>query len=75
MNDKPTYAELLAVAREYREACCAAMRVLADLDIGTFIGAPAESYQQRFIDELHSLGITDGFGKRCDEILKRAAQA
>ncbi len=72
MPDKPTYDELVTALREYREACCAAMRVLADIDTGQLLGMPADTKIQRFADECHAIGLVDGFGKRNDDILKRA---
>ena len=66
--DKPTYDEVVTACKEYREGCCAAMRVIADIDRGL----PADTKIQRFVDECHAIGLVDGFGKRNDEILKRA---
>jgi len=75
---KPSYEEVVEVARQYREACCAAMRVIAEIDTGTLLdkaipGIRSETAQQLFIDEVHAIGLKDGFGKRCDDVLKRAA--
>jgi hypothetical protein len=62
---KPSYEEVVEGARQYREACCAAMRVLAN-------ASNAPRLMPKFTDELQRLGIEDGFGKRCDDVLKRA---
>ncbi len=64
---------LIASLKEMREAGCAAMRVVADLD-----GHPmlrAETREQRFVDELKAVGVTDGFGVRADKLLAALAQA
>jgi hypothetical protein len=69
---KPTYEELLTTATQYREALCCAMRVIAELDVGTLVGCPSASAQQRFVDECHATGLVDGFGRRNDDVLNRA---
>jgi hypothetical protein len=63
---KPTYDELLKTASEYREACCAAMRVLAEFDTENIL-------VNRFAEELHAIGLREGFGVRNDDVLRRAA--
>jgi hypothetical protein len=63
---KPTYDELLKTASEYREACCAAMRVLAEFDTENILA-------NSFAEELYAIGIREGFGLRNDEVLRRAA--
>jgi hypothetical protein len=67
----PTVRELFTALVECREATCAAMRVIADLDLGTQIGWPAETRVERFVEEVHALGITDGFGQRIDDLIAR----
>jgi hypothetical protein len=72
MKKKPTYQDVVAELLTCREAMCAAMRVIAEIDLGSQLGIPAETRQQRFVDELHALGIQDGFGKRIDDVLRSA---
>lgn len=67
--------ELVTALREMREACCAAMRVIAEIDTATRLGLPAETAQQRFVDECHLAGIEDGFGARVDALLQRYHEA
>jgi hypothetical protein len=64
--------DLLATCKALREAVCGAMRVIADLDTGLLLGASAETRQQRFVDEMHRLGIADGFGVRADAVIAKA---
>lgn len=66
----PREQQLFDCLREMREACCAAMRVVADLDMAHSIGMDAETRQQRFIDELHAVGVKDGFGVRADRLIQ-----
>lgn len=69
-----TERDLLAALIEMREACCAAMRVIAEIDTPTklapMLGDP-ESRQQAFIDECKLVGVKDGFGARADALIKR----
>lgn len=65
----PLEEELATALREMREACCAAMRVIAEMDYMKAIGAESDTYQQRFVEECHLAGICDGFGKRTDALL------
>ena len=65
---------LLASLREMREACCAAMRVIADLDMAKSIGFEAETRQQRFIDECKMVGVANGFGVRADSLIKELSE-
>jgi hypothetical protein len=67
-------AELLAALKEMREACCAAMRVIAEIDIATKLGIPAADYQQRFLDEAKLAGVSDGFGVRADALIRKLAE-
>ena len=64
--------ELLAALKEMREACTAAMRVMADLDLAHRLGMDAETRQQRFVDELKMAGVKDGFGVRADQAIAKA---
>lgn len=70
---KPTYDELVQAAAEYREGCCAAMRVMAGIDLAA--GLLGDDVCARFQAECHSVGLKDGFGKRNDEIIYRAKEA
>lgn len=63
--------EILASLSEMREACCAAMRVIAEIDIAKRMGMEASTYEQRFVDESRLVGVKDGFGVRADKLLKR----
>jgi hypothetical protein len=72
MADAPvSLDELVEVARQLREGLCAAMRVIAEIDTGTLIGASSETAQQRFVDEVNLAGLTDGFGARADDVIKK----
>lgn len=64
---------LIATVRELREACAAAMRVIADLDSAHALGMDADTRQQRFVDECKIVGVQNGFGKRADDLLRRVA--
>ena len=64
--------ELLAALKECRDAVAAAMRVIADLDTDALIGLASEAKQQRFVDELKIAGVKNGFGKRADDLIKKA---
>lgn len=64
--------ELLASLKECRNACAAAMRVVADLDAMHLIGADADTRQRRFVDELKLAGVADGFGARADRVIAKA---
>jgi hypothetical protein len=77
---KPSYEEVVETARQLREGLCAAMRVIAEIDTWTLLdqaipGIRSETAQQRFVDEVHAIGLKDGFGKRCDDVLKRATES
>lgn len=63
--------EALETIKELREACAAAMRVVADLDVMYRLESEADTRQQRFVDELRLSGVKDGFGKRADALIKR----
>ena len=63
--------ELLSALKEMREACCAAMRVIANLDALKQVGAEADNRAQRFADELKTLGIAKGFGVRAQEAISK----
>jgi hypothetical protein len=65
-------AELLAALKETRNACAAAMRVIAEIDVATKLGVPAADYQQRFVDEAKIAGVVDGFGVRADAAIAKA---
>lgn len=71
----PLEIELLDALIEMREAMCASMRVIADIDTMHRLKASAEARQQRFVDELHVAGIKDGFGKRTDDLIHRLRPA
>ena len=64
--------ELVDCCKELRDAVAAAMRVVADLDVAERLGWAADTRQQRFIDELHMVGVKDGFGKRADALIAKA---
>lgn len=64
--------ELLACLKEMRDACTAAMRVVADLDQMHLLGLSAETRGQRFVDELKVVGVTNGFGVRADHAIAKA---
>lgn len=64
--------ELLAACKELREAICGAMRVIADLDAMKMLGAESETRQQRFVDEMHAIGLKDGFGARAEAVIAKA---
>lgn len=66
----PTEEQLLAALIEMREACCAAMRVIADIDIAKLLNLEAETCRERFADELQIVGVKNGFGKRADSLIK-----
>lgn len=70
--------ELLEALKEMREACCAGMRVIAEIDMPTrlagLLGDPA-SRQQAFVDECHASGVKDKIGVRAQELIAKAEQA
>lgn len=70
----PLERELLDALKEIREACCAGMRVIAEIDTPTklkaLLGTP-ESRQQAFIDECKVVGVKAGFGVRADSLIQR----
>lgn len=53
--------ELLAALKEMREACAAGMRVLHIAGL-----------EEPFLAEARAVGVTDGFGKRADELIAKA---
>jgi hypothetical protein len=55
--------ELLAALKDMREACAAAMRVMAVHEWET----------DAWLIECRRLGIEDGFGKRADEAIRKAS--
>ena len=57
---------LVECLRETREACAAAMRVIANLDDGS---GRTLSLEQRFVDECHRSGVHDGVGARAEALL------
>lgn len=67
--------DLLAALRECLEVTAAAMRVITQIDIGTLVGAPAETRNQAFVDEVKVIGITNGFGVRAKAAIAKAEGA
>lgn len=67
-----TAPELLATAKELREALCGAMRVIAGIDTATRMGIEAVDYMQKFVDEMHLIGLEDGFGVRAQAVIAKA---
>ena len=65
-------AELLATCKELREALCGAMRVITEIDAATRLGLPMKDAAERFVFEMHALGIRDGFGVLAEEVIARA---
>lgn len=53
--------DLLASLKEMREACAAAMRLLHTVYL-----------DERFVSDVHQLGIADGFGVRADRAIAKA---
>lgn len=70
---KPTYEELLQACIEYREACCAGMRVLAGEDVARHLLGTDDQFE-RFAFEVRAAGVADGFGKRNDEVIRLARE-
>lgn len=65
-----TEEQLLAALIEMRDACCAAMRVLADIDAAKLLNLEADTHQERFADELRIVGVKNGFGTRADALIQ-----
>ncbi len=64
--------DLLAACKELVVAVSAAMRVIADLDAMKYVGAPAETREQRLVDELKISGVVNGFGVRANAAIAKA---
>jgi hypothetical protein len=64
--------DLLVSLKELRDAMAAAMRVIADIDAGKFVGLPDDTKYQRLIDECAVAGVVNGFGKRADAAIAKA---
>jgi hypothetical protein len=56
-----SHAELLAALKELRDACAAAMRVIAQADLA-----------DAFVAEATAAGVTNGFGIRADRVIAKA---
>lgn len=70
--------ELLESCKELRDALAAAMRVIVDLDRLKRVGVAdllTDSREQRFVEELHAIGIKDGIGVRAEQAIQRAEGA
>lgn len=65
-------SELVVSLKELRDACAAAMRVLADCDAMKLAGAEKDSLPERFGDELERSGVNPGFGVRAQSLIDKA---
>lgn len=66
----PRERELLTSLIACREACCAAMRVIADIDMGNLLGIPEDTKFERFVSECALIGVPNGFGAKADTLIK-----
>ena len=78
-SQAPANARLIAAAPDLLDACrelvvavSAAMRVIADLDAMTTVGAAAATREQRLIVEMKISGVLDGVGVRADAAIAKA---
>jgi hypothetical protein len=62
MSDKESIAELRASLLETREACAAALRVIAKNNL-------ADEFETEFM----LAGVANGFGKRADTLIRKHA--
>jgi hypothetical protein len=62
-------ATLLAAAKELRDACAAAMRVMVDPMI------TPKGVLDAWLSELQAIGIADGLGRRADEAIAAAMKS
>lgn len=71
-REREIKTDLLSALKECRDAIAAAMRVIHGIDLATSLGLAAENHEQRFVDEVHAVGISDGFGVRADAAIAKA---
>ncbi len=64
--------DLLITLKDCREAIAAAMRVIHGIDLANRLGLAADNYEQRLVDEIKAVGVTDGFGVRAEAAIAKA---